>query len=77
MDNMTMAAYLDGMLSTPQREVCERHFAVCAECRKALAELSELLRPERIVVPSAVKDRARKLVLSTKEEHNIEEIKPA
>jgi anti-sigma factor RsiW len=74
-DSMTLAAYLDGTLDASQRDACERHFAACAECRQALAELAELLDHESIVIPSAVRTRAKKLVTSSKEDeaiHNVE-----
>ncbi|MFW5488607.1 MAG: anti-sigma factor family protein [Desulfovibrio sp.] len=79
MDSMTMASYLDGTLDEAQQAACEAHFATCADCRQALAELNGLLSDESIVVPSVVRERAKRLVQHKEENSSTTETdsKPA
>lgn len=42
-----LSEYLDGQLSTPERDELERHLVDCAECRNALADLRRVVERAR------------------------------
>src|SRR5438046_7410260 len=63
LDDETLAAYVEGALSAPEREAADAHLADCGECRSATVALAAALAPRAessvsaLPVPAGLSDR--------------------